>query len=453
MSESTWTAVDRLRHGVETCLQGEIEQAEAIAELAAEHAWDEDATFDVVGTRPVRIGADGTALVDEFLPLEVAAAKGMSVGAATWLIRDIVNLQARHPVLWMMVRRGQVPVWQARQVVAEAARYQLTAEQAGEVDLQLAPKVGVLPWSRVLRLARGLIATIAADKVAAMAEQARAARYVRKHDTDDPTVGFIAARVDTADAIFFDATIDRIADILADRGDTDVKEVRRAKALGVLATPERARLMLTEAAEASTSSANDSASTPAGDRIRSTDPRLLPKATVYVHVAEETLLHGQGTCRVEGVGPLAVSMLKLLIGNCRITLTPVIRPYAEVAVDSYEIPDWMRKQVLLRDQIEVFPYSSRSARKQDLDHTVPYRPGVTGQTRASTLGPLSRKPHRGKTHGGWQVEQPKPGVFWWTSPTGHQYRVGPNGTHRYHQLTWHLDHDPEPDGEPPGDSS
>ena len=59
--------------------RAEVEQAVAIAELAEAREWTADATFDVVGTRPVRIGADGTALVDEFLPLEVATAKGISV--------------------------------------------------------------------------------------------------------------------------------------------------------------------------------------------------------------------------------------------------------------------------------------------------------------------------------------------------------------------------------------
>ena len=32
-------------------------------------------------------------LVGEFLPLEVAAVKGISTTAATWLIRDVINLQ------------------------------------------------------------------------------------------------------------------------------------------------------------------------------------------------------------------------------------------------------------------------------------------------------------------------------------------------------------------------
>ena len=230
--------------------------------------------------------------------------------------------------------------------------------------------------------------------------------------------------MNTADAIFFDAMVDRIADILGDRGDTDAKEVRRATAIGILATPARAQLMLAEAAGTS------AGFTTGKRRIRSTDPRLLPKTTVYVHVAEETLLTGRGTCRVEGVGPLAASMLKFLVGDTRIQVTPVIRPYAKITVDEYEIPDRIRKQVLLRDSVEVFPFSSRPSRGKDLDHTTPYRKGVRGQTRADNLGPLSRRSHRAKTHGGWHLEQPRPGEFWWTTPAGYHYRVTRYGTSR-----------------------
>ncbi|MGC3995937.1 MAG: hypothetical protein QM779_17785 [Propionicimonas sp.] len=407
-------ALERLRLAADARVRAEIDEAVAIADLAAENAWAEDATFDVIGARPVRIGADGTALIDEFLPLEVAALKGISLAAATWLIRDVVNLKARHPLLWYQATRGLIPMFRACQLAAEVARFDLTLAQAQELDARLAPKVATLPWRRVLGLARALVTELAADKVELLAQRARAARFVRKLPTDDPTVAYLSARVDTADAIFFDAAVDRIADILGDRGDPDTKDIRRAKAVGILATPERARLMLAEAA-----------GVPDPSGLRSDDPRLLPSATLYVHVAEETLLTGHGTARVEGVGPLAATMLARLIGHDRIRLTPVIRPYAEVAVDSYEIPDWMRRQVLLRDTWEVFPHSSRSARKQDLDHTIPWRPGVRGQTRAGNLGPLSRKAHRGKTHGGWRVDQPRPGVFWWTSPAGYRYRVVP----------------------------
>ncbi len=437
MNDSSAAESARLLAVFEAQARAEVAAAVAIAEIAEAHAWTADAPFDVIGTRPVRIGADGTALVDEFLPLEVATAKGISVASATWLIRDVVNLKARHPLLWFQATKGLVPMWRACQLAAEVARFDLTLEQAQALDERLAPKVPTLPWRRVLQLARGLVAEIAAAKVAALQEQARAARFVRKLPTDDPSVAYISARVDTPDAIVFDAMVDRVADLLGERGDTDPKDVRRAKAIGVLATPARAQLMLAEAAGRH-------------GPVSSTDPRLLPEACVYVHVAEETLLHGRGTARVEGVGPLAATMLAHLVGHNRIRVTPVIRPYAEVAVDSYEIPEPIRRQVLLRDTYEVFPFSSRTARAGDLDHTIPYRPGGKSQTRASNLGSLWRRSHRAKTHAGWALEQTRPGIFWWTTPAGARYRVTPNGTSRhftnprhraFDEALWKSDHE------------
>jgi hypothetical protein len=342
--------------------------------------------------------------------------------------------------LWFQATKGLIPMWRACQLAAEVARFDLSVEQAQQLDERLAPKVPTLPWRRVLQLARGLITELAAEKVTALQEQSRSARFVRKLPTDDPTIAYLSARIDTADAIFFDGMVDRIADILGDRGDTDLKDVRRAKAIGILATPARAQLMLAEAAGLT-------------GRIRSTDPRLLPEACVYVHVAEETLLHGRGTARVEGAGPLAATMLTHLLGHTRVRVMPVLRPYAEIAVDSYEIPEPIRRQVLLRDTYEVFPYSSRTAREGDLDHTDPYRPGRKRQTRASNLGSLWRKPHRAKTHADWDLEQPKPGIFWWSTPAGDRYRVGPNGTsrhftnprhRRFDEALWKSDHQAVP---------
>jgi hypothetical protein len=357
----------------------------------------------------------------------VAALKGISVARATWLIRDIVNLKSRHPLLWFQATHGLIPVFRACQLVEEVARFDLTREQALQLDELLAPKVPGLAWGRVLKLARGLIAEVAAPRIEAMAEQARAARFVRKLATDDPLVAYLSCRVDTRDAVFFDAMVARIADLLADQGDTDPLDIRRARAVGILATPARAQLMLEEAAGRP-------------GTISSTDPRLVPAATVFVHVAEETLLTGRGTARVEDIGALSANLLSLLLGHDRITLAPVIRPYARISVDSYEIPDRIRRQVLLRDPVEVFPYSSRSSRNKQLDHTVAWRPGVRDQTRAANLGPLSTKAHRGKTHGRWKLDQPRPGIFWWESPAGYRYRSGPNGTTRFDQLIWDLDH-------------
>jgi hypothetical protein len=443
-------AIARLRDAVAARTRAEIDEAVAIADLAAEHEWPADAQIEMIGTRAVRVGADGTCLVDEFLPLEVAALKGISVTAATWLIRDLVNTKVRHPLLWARMCAGDVPTFRACQLAQEAARYDLSLAEARWVDAELAPKLAGLPWRRVLQLARGLIGDVAAAKVAAFHAESRAERFVRVLPTDDAATAYISARVDTGDAVFFEAMVTRIAAVLAEQGDTDPLDARRAKAVGILATPARAHLMLVRA---SASGQIDAESEEAagdepvdGEPLRRpaidaslferpglppiTDPRLLPTANLYVHVAEESLLTGSGVARVEGIGPLAVTMLRFVLGNCRVRLTPVVRPYSKVAVDAYEIPARIREQVALRDSFEVFPYSSRASRKQDFDHTIPYRPGVKNQTRSSNLGPLSRRVHRAKTHGGWRLEQPEPGVFTWTSPHGLRYEVGPLGSRR-----------------------
>ena len=449
MSESR-SPIDRLRAAISARAQAEIDEAVAIADLAAEHEWPDEPQIEMIGTRSVRIGADGTALYEEFLPLEVAALKNISVSAATWYIRDLVNLKVRHPLLWAATCRGRLPVYRACQVAQEAARYGLSLVEAQWVDAELSEKLHGQPARRVLLLARGLINDVAPQKVADVHAAGRAERFVRKLPTDDAATAYISARVDTGDAVFFDAMVDRIADILGEHGDTDGKDVRRAKSLGILATPARAHLMLAESAANVADDPEDDLDLDAdGEPVQlrrpaidaslfgrndlppHTDPQLLPKVQLYVHVAEESLLTGSGVARIEGIGPLAVTMLKFVMGHSRIRLTPVIRPYSRLATDAYEIPARIREQVALRNSFEVFPGSSRSARHQQLDHTKPFQPGRKRQTRASNLGPLSTKVHRAKTHGGWHLEQPRPGVFLWVSPHGVRYRVSPLGSYQF----------------------
>ena len=59
----------------------------------------------------------------------------------------------------------------------------------------------------------------------------------------------------------------------------------------------------------------------------------------------------------------------------------------------------------------------------DNDHTVPFDQG--GRTCECNLGPLCRRHHRVKQARGWRLEQPVPGVFAWTTPSGRIYITGP----------------------------
>ena len=404
----------------------EAAQAEFLAYLADENDWGGgDNSFDVVGARFVRIGADGTPLVDEALPLEIAVATGSSVGWATGVLRDVVNIKDRHPRLWEAVQEGVVPLWRAARVAQTCASFGLDAQETLQVDEQLRHVFGQTGWARANRLLKATIMSVAPERVEAKIEAGRQARYCHKITTDDPGTAMINACVDTADAVFFDAAIDRIADILGEQGDQTGKDVRRAKAVGVLASPARALQLL---------------DTPC---LRGVDPDLpipavtktalrreRPRTQVYVHISIDTLTTGQGVVRVEKLGPAMVSQLRQILGHSHIKLAPAIHVGDTGPVlDGYEIPDRLAEQVVLRDRFEVFPYSSREARGVDLDHTRPYRAGRPGQTRASNLGPLSRRAHRVKTHGGWQLTQPAPGVFKWTTRWGQSFTIDPNGTH------------------------
>jgi hypothetical protein len=241
---------------------------------------------------------------------------------------------------------------------------------------------------------------------------------------EDPTTSSVHAAVDTADAIFLDATLDRLADVLAERGDARCKDHRRAVALGVLATPALALSLL---------GVHTRRGLGPDHQVPEVTARMVrssaPVAQVYVHVSDESLASGQGVARVERLGPVLVDQLARIVGHARIRVTPVVHlGDVEPAVDQYEIPDRVRQRVVLRDPWEAFPYSSRESRGLDLDHTNPYRTGQPGQTRPSNLGPLTRRAHRAKTHAGWQMIQTEPGVFWWRTGLGQIVRVGPDGT-------------------------
>ena len=152
---------------------------------------------------------------------------------------------------------------------------------------------------------------------------------------------------------------------------------------------------------------------------------------------------------------LFVDRLTNLLAGCQVTVRPIIDPDTIPPTDSYRIPDDMRLVVEERNPFDVFPYGVRRARACDLDHTIPFdhhNKQGTRQTRPENLGPLSRYTHRLKTHGGWRLTQPQPGVFRWESPLGYQYLVTPSGSVRIRrpeppppQHWWQVEPPHEPD--------
>jgi hypothetical protein len=317
-----------------------------------------------------------------------------------------------------------------------------TGQPADSSATPFAPSLGAVSWGRLQTLLEAAI--IQADPVGADQQAAAAAqdRFVRLGRSSEHGLKLIIARAAAGDAIWFKASVDRIADILNRHGDTDPVDVRRSKALGILAQPAEALHMLCEHQDDDwdgPAEHTDADGEPSDDEgvhrsLQLTPPpfdpeRAQPRAVIYVHMSQEGLTAGTGVARIEDVGPLLVGRLSALVGDrCKISVKPVIDlPAGHTPVDCYEVPVRLREQLQLRYPADVFPFAAGVSRRIDLDHTIPYlspdEGGPPGQTRIGNLGPHARRNHRHKTHGGWQVRQPEPGTWLWRSPHRRIYLV------------------------------
>jgi hypothetical protein len=453
---ATLTAVEVNEH---TLVEAEVQRLRLALHWADLHAGDMVDPEGLPGRqRPRRPGGAGTPTIAEFCTAELAASLQMSAGSALALIGDALDLRHRLPRSWTAAQAGQVPAYQARRV-ADATRH-LTVEQARQVDDQIAPALGRVPWGRLTTLLQA--AVYAADPAAAEAAAAAEAqkRFVRLSRNTEHGLKWVIARVAAGDALWVKATVDRLADILRLEGDHDPVDIRRAKAFGLLAQPAQALTLLHRHAtdpdhtngpepdenaepdhdaepDPSTGSGHDHSGR---DGLQLVPPaydpaRARPRTVVYVHLNEAALTAGRGVARVEDLGPTMLSSLRILLGeHCLIQLKPVIDLNDPPApVDCYEIPKRMREDLQLRYPADVFPYAAGVTRRVDLDHTIPYRPpdhgGPSGQTAIAKLGPLNRFQHRVRTFGGWAVRQPEPGQWLWRSPHGRIYLVNTTGTH------------------------
>ncbi len=383
--------------------------------------------------RLVELAAEGGPKLNEFVPLELSAALGVSQQTITLLISDLLDLEYRHPLLWQLVRQGSVQLWQARRIVARVSGVGLGLRAALELDRELSPTLAGLSFGRALRLLEGLIVAVDPRGAEERAETQRRSRWVRLHSQPDG-VSWLEGRVNSADGRQFDLALNRMAAILKANGDTDDRQNRRASALAILANPLLAVSLLQREAQRRTSSGSAQAdpapptTIPAPPTTIPAPPtinpqRLLPRATLFLHVSDQAVRKGRGVARVEGIGPVPIKQLRRLLKGTRVRVLPVFDPGGVTPVDSYEIPAPMRRAVILRHPTDVFAFGSCPSRGLDLDHTEPYRhrDGEPGQTRVDNLGPLTRRQHRAKTHGGWEVEQLLPGRYLWRSPLGMDY--------------------------------
>ncbi|WP_203567144.1 DUF222 domain-containing protein [Aestuariimicrobium ganziense] len=218
----------------------EVEEVELVAAFAATYRASGAAhrpVLSVVDERLVALAGDGAPLVSSYAGLELGAFLNVHEGHADHQMRQALELVHRLPKTWSLCQQGRIMVWVARKV-ADQTRV-LTAAQAEWFDQRFARLAGRLPSGRQLTLAEALVIDADPDGASRRAEQAAQDRFVSVRVLPDGAAG-LAARLDVLDAHQFDAMADRIADILRQQGACGSKQVLRAKAVGVLASPARA---------------------------------------------------------------------------------------------------------------------------------------------------------------------------------------------------------------------
>ena len=151
-------------------------------------------------------------------------------------------------------------------------------------------------------------------------------------------------------------------------------------------------------------------------------------AAVHVSVPISTLLGlDDRPGELDGYGPITAETARRVAahGTWRRLLTdPATGALLDYGTTRYSPPTDLVEHVHARDNTCRFPTCARPARLCQFDHTIPAgSPGWS--TSAGNGGPLNAGCHNGKTHAGWRLEQPEPGRFIWTAPTGHMYEVDP----------------------------
>jgi hypothetical protein len=390
-------------------------------------------------------GGDGTPAVREHAIPELAMARETHPATTRALIADGLDLVHRLPLTWAVVEAGDCEPWVARKVAVISRA--LLSEQVGRVDRAVAKAIGGHAPSTVLEIARAKVIEADPETHRAERERSRHERYARLSRTDEFGYRHIIARVTAGDAVWIDAMVDRVAEILAETmGHDHNHDELRSLAMGWLARPVDLLKLLLE-------HTNDGAGTESGeseqpawapghladtvDRLCSLSTRKLARlrgrGRLFVHLTDDALHTGRGVARVEGVGPIDVRQLHEVLGNADVTLTPVLDLQMRRRVDAYEHPEVVKDHVWVQTGGDCFPFTPRTATREgvDYDHAVPYDDtGPPGQTGPHNSGPLRRRHHRTKTHGGFTTRVVGPGRHLWRTPHGQAFLVDHTGTRR-----------------------
>ena len=245
--------LSRAFEAVQIRRQAEVHDLEVLAQWAAVHSSDptegpDGAAARRLGNVLVQVGGDGTPGVQDFCLGEIALARGTSVMASRHALAGVLDLQHRLPLTWAVCRRGECEVWVARRI-AKLSRH-LGAEAVGLVDAAMSRMIATESAGRVLEVAEAKV--IEADPALheERTEIERRQRFARLGRTDEFGLRMLIARLDAGDAVAVQATVCRVAEIIAPRHSEATSDELRALAFAWLARPAELFALLLEHTEA-----------------------------------------------------------------------------------------------------------------------------------------------------------------------------------------------------------
>ncbi|WGY02706.1 hypothetical protein QI633_02865 [Nocardioides sp. QY071] len=447
----------------------EVQQLELPLAWADLHSGDPQAEPGAVpvrfgGPRLIALGGDGTPEVADLALVEMAIARHEHVLVTRGALADAFDLRHRLPSVWVGVREGRCEVWVVRRVVRMSRS--LDRHQVRVVDTAVAAALDEAP-SRILAIAEAKV--IEADPVA---HQARISKnqndkgvwYPKPRpgsqvdDTDGTAgIGTVFARLDEADALAHQHTVDDLAAALAEHADVpDGAEPFsldhwRAEAFAMLADPAAVLAFLNSIDDTSQAEEVEEAaqqpSTPEVEEVAQQPSRdhRSPTAELIVHISLTDTGEFGPLARIENLGPRLLAQVRnLLRRHATITVQPVIDLHTGRSVNGYEHPTDVKRRTQLRTVGDVFPHATNLFTKQgrapDHDHTTPYdKHGPPGQTGDHNDTPLTRPHHRAKTHvSGYTVLQLGPDRWIWGTPHGLYRLVTGGGTRPITRAEYHL---------------
>ncbi|WP_460712772.1 hypothetical protein [Nocardioides dilutus] len=335
----------------------EVRDLKILLEWVRAHSGEPDNPRD----RLLELAGEGAPQVQEFCLGEIALTRGTGATATLNALVDTLNLVYRMPETWKVLQAGEAEVHIARRVARISSHLPLAVMPV--VDRSVARMIAHESGGRVLEVAEAKIIEADPELHQARVEAERRRRYVSSSRTDEFGLRTVIARCEAGDVVWIEATLARVAEIIAPRHPDAKADELRSIAFGWLARPaellallldnrdEQETLDLDLGEESPEVEHNRAMAMPADllDALRELDlTPLAPKAVLYVHL-HEAAVNGRatGVARAEGLGPQTYASLAELLARTKLVVKPVIDLHDPVRTTAYEHPESLKERVHL----------------------------------------------------------------------------------------------------------